>query len=43
MFCAKIKRYTPLPPQRKQPAESPILTKLDYCNELLLNIPKYFL
>ena len=35
----KIKIYTPLP-VRKQLAESLILSKLDYCNELLFDIPK---
>ena len=32
------RRYTPLP-VRKQLAESLILLKLDYCNELLFEIP----
>ena len=36
----KIKRYTPLS-VHKQLAESLILSKLDYCNELLFEIPKY--
>ena len=36
----KIKRYPPLP-VRKQLAESLILSKLDYYNELLYDIPKY--
>ena len=36
----KIKRHTPLR-VRKQLTESLILTKLDYCNELLFDIPKY--
>ena len=35
----KIKRYTPLP-VRKQLAESLILSKLDYYNKLLFEIPK---
>ena len=34
-----IKRYSP-PPVRKQLAESIILSKLDYCNELLFDNPK---
>ena len=36
----KIKRYTPLPVS-KQLAESLILSKLEYCIELLFDIPKY--
>ena len=37
---SRIKRYTPLPVS-KQPAEFLILSKLDYCKELLFDIPKY--
>ena len=36
----KIKRYTSLP-VRKHQAESFTLTKLDYCNNLFFDIPKY--
>ena len=36
----KIKSYATLP-VRNQPAESLILSKLNYCKEMLFDIPKY--
>ena len=39
-ILCNIKRYTPIP-VHKQLAESFILSKLDYCEELLFEIPKY--